>query len=96
MAEIQDGKFEANLGGHIYKKRIRFTGKGKSGSGRTIVCYKKNDKAIFIHGFAKNEKSNLSQKELVAFKELAKILVSLSAEKVKTAIETGDFIEVKS
>ncbi len=71
-------------------------GKGKSGSGRTIVCYKKDDKAIFIHEFSKNEKSNLSRKELFAFKELSKILVGLSVEKIKIAIDAGDFIEVKS
>jgi len=68
LTEVQDGKFEANLGGNVYKKRIRFDGKGKSGSGRSIILYKKSDKAIFIHGFAKNEKSNLSKKELSAFK----------------------------
>ena len=56
LEEIKGGNFEANLGSHLYKKRIRFKGKGKSGSGRTIVCYKKDDRAIYIHGFAKNEK----------------------------------------
>jgi len=56
LEEIRSGKFETNLGGHIYKKRIRFEGKGQSGSGRTIVCYQKGDKAIYVHGFAKNEK----------------------------------------
>ncbi|MCF6291151.1 MAG: type II toxin-antitoxin system RelE/ParE family toxin [Desulfobacterales bacterium] len=81
LREIQEGKFEANLGGHIYKKRIRFEGKGKSGSGRTIICYKTNDRAIYIHGFAKNEKSNLSKKELYALKEFSKILLGLSEEK---------------
>ncbi|MHB8808668.1 MAG: type II toxin-antitoxin system RelE/ParE family toxin [Desulfobulbaceae bacterium] len=89
------GNFEANLGGHIYKKRIRLEGQGKSGGGRTIICYKKNDWAIFIHGFAKNEKSNLSPKELNAFKELAKILFDLSPEDIAVAIKNGDFIEVK-
>ena len=96
LAELKAGSFEANLGGHIYKKRIRFEGKGKSGSGRTIICYKKGDRAIFIHGFAKNEKSNLSRKELYAFKELSKILLGLSAAEVDIAIKNGDFIEVKS
>jgi hypothetical protein len=56
LNEVKDGNYEANLGGHIIKKRIRFQGKGKSGSGRTIICYKHADKAFFIHGFAKNEK----------------------------------------
>jgi hypothetical protein len=95
LEEVSSGKYEANLGGHIYKKRIRFEGKGKSGSGRTIVCYQKGDKAIFVHGFAKNEKLNLSNKELVALKEFAKILLGLSVEQIQIALQAGDFIEVK-
>ena len=94
LKELKNGNFEANLGGNIYKKRIRFQGKGKSGSGRTIICYKKEDRAIFIHGFAKNQKSNLSKKELIVFKELSKILIGLSPEGIDVAIKNGDFIEV--
>ena len=95
LSELKLGSFEANLGGHLFKKRIRFTGKGKSGSGRTIICYKKGDRAIFIHGFAKNEKSNLTRRELIVFKELSKILLAFSPEQVEIAIKNGDFIEVK-
>ena len=95
LSEIQAGIFEANLGGHIYKKRIRFEGQGKSGSGRTIVCYKRSDIAIFVHGFAKNDKDNLSSRELHTFKEFAKILLGLSQDGIAIAIENGDFIEVK-
>jgi len=51
--------------------------------------------AIFIHGFAKSEKSNLSSQELVAFKELAKILLELSPDALSLAIKNSDFIEVK-
>ena len=96
LSEIQAGNFEANLGGNLYKKRIRFKGQGKSGGGRTIISYKKNDRAIFIHGFAKNEKSNLSKKELIAFKELSKILLKLSIKEIAVAIKNGDLMEVKS
>jgi len=94
IEEVQSGNFNANLGGHLYKKRIRFEGQGKSSSGRTIVCYKKGDRAIFIHGFAKNEKSNLSKKELNAFKEFSKILLGFSKKEITLAIESGSFIEV--
>lgn len=96
LNEVQNGDFEANLGGSLFKKRIPFDGKGKSSSGRTIICYRKDDRAIFVHGFAKNEKSNLSVKELRAFKELSKILLGLSIEDIEKAIENGNFIEVKS
>jgi hypothetical protein len=96
LQEVKVGNFEANLGGQIYKKRIRFQGKGKSGSGRTIVCYKKKDRIIFIHGFAKNEKSSLTKKELTGFKEFAQILLAFLPEEIEAAIKNGDFIEVKS
>ena len=95
LSELKDGSFEANLGGHLYKKRIFFDGKGKRSGGRVIICYKKDDRAILVHGFAKKEKSNLSQKELVAFKELSKVLLGFSVEKINFAIENGDFVEVK-
>ncbi|MDA3896413.1 MAG: type II toxin-antitoxin system RelE/ParE family toxin [Desulfobacteraceae bacterium] len=96
LTEIMAGNFEASLGGNIYKKRIRFDGQGKSGGGRTIICYKKDDRAIFVHGFAKNEKSNLSKKELIVFKELSKILLRLSPGEIEIAIKNKDLIEVKS
>ena len=95
LSEVINDSYEANLGGHLYKKRIPFQGQGKSGSGRTIICYRKNDRAIFIHGFAKNEKENLSAKELHVFKEFAKILLGLSHEAISIAIKNGDFVEVK-
>ncbi len=95
LSEIQAGIFEANLGGHLFKKRLRFKGQGKSGSGRAIICYQKDNLAIFIHDFAKNEKNNLSVKELRAFKEFAKILLNLSAENMAAAIENEDFVQVE-
>ena len=95
LLEVENGQYDAALGGHLYKERIRFKDMGKSGSGRTIICCKRADKAIFIHGFAKNEKSNLTRKELIAFKELAKVLVLLSESDIDWAILNGDFVEVK-
>ncbi|MCB2215822.1 MAG: type II toxin-antitoxin system RelE/ParE family toxin [Desulfobulbaceae bacterium] len=96
LSEVISGNYGVNLGGNVYKKRIRFEGQGKSGSGRTIICYKTDDRAIFVHGFTKKEKSNLSDKELVAFKELAKILLNLSSEDLDMAISSGALREVRS
>ncbi len=95
LNELKNGIFDAALGGHLYKKRIRFKGKGKSGSGRTILCYKKEGRAIFIHGFAKNEKENLSTQELAALKEFSKILVGLSEDQLATAVKNGNFKEIQ-
>ncbi len=96
LKDLQKGHYDARLGGYLYKKRIRFQGKGKSGSGRSIIVYKKGARAIFIHGFAKNEKTNISQKELLLFKELGKILLNLPGKSIDIALKNGDFIEVES
>ena len=42
----------------------------------------------------KNEKGNLSKKELHALKEFSKILLKLPPDHIKVAIENGDFVEV--
>lgn len=94
LEDVRQGLCEANLGGHLYKKRIPFKGHGKRGSGRTIVCFKKGQIAIFIHGFAKNETDNLSSKELKAFKAFAKILTGLTPDQISIALKNGDFKEV--
>ena len=95
LNEVEKGSFEASLGGKIIKKRIRFAGQGKSKSGRTIICYQKESMAIFVHGFAKNEKANLSPKELEAFKEFAKILFAYSEADIQKALANGVLIEVR-
>jgi len=51
--------------------------------------------AIFVHGFAKNEKANLSSKELEAFKELAKILFAYSEAEIQKALENEVLFEVR-
>lgn len=92
--EMENGVYDANLGGYIYKKRIATQGKGKRGSLRTIIAYKTKEKAIFIYGYAKNSKSNLSPKEELALKKLAKIYFGYGAHEIKKALHSGELIEV--
>jgi len=95
LSEVGSDIFEADLGGHIIKKRISFSGKGKRGSGRTIICFRKNDRAVFIHGFAKNECSDITDKELKAFRALAKVLLSLSDDELDIAIKNDNLKELE-
>ena len=95
LDEIGQGLVDADLGGNLVKKRIPLQGRGKRGGARAILCGKQGDRIIFPHGFAKNEKSDLSPKELAAFRRLADVLVALEAAQVAEAIDRGIFIEVK-
>lgn len=77
----------ADLGGNLYKIRVKRSGKGKSSGFRTIVAYKKEEKAIFLYGFGKNEKSNIDKVELQYFKKLGSDLLALETKEVTGSIE---------
>jgi hypothetical protein len=96
LTEVIGGTVEANLGGHIFKKRIAKSGQGKRGSFRTIICFKQSDRAVYLHGFSKNDKENISDKELQSLKELAAILLNMNEKELQTAISSGILVEVNN
>jgi len=44
---------DADLGGHVAKKRVALPGRGKGSGSRTLVVYQQGNKAFFVYGFAK-------------------------------------------
>jgi len=63
------GLIDADLGGGLIKQRVASPGKGRSGGYRTIVAYRAQNRAIFFLGFAKSEKDNLKEDELLTARE---------------------------
>ena len=96
VQEMKKGIFEANLGGGIYKKRIPLEGRGKRGGARTIIAFKMHNKAIFTYGYAKNDRSSITDKEEKALKLLAKKYFGYDDEQIARAIKAGEIIEVLS
>jgi hypothetical protein len=94
VEEIEKGLIDANLGGNVYKKRVAKAGQGKSGSTRTIIAFRIEDKAFFIYGFAKNDKDNITNKELEAFKILSNDVLNYSDEKITRLLLTKELVEV--
>jgi len=92
--EMDDGLIDADLGGHVYKKRIAKAGSGKSGGVRTLLVYKAGTSACFIYGFAKNTRANIKDNELKGLKTYAGILFDYSAKELNQAVKTGALIEV--
>lgn len=93
---VAQGQFEANLGGHIYKKRVARPGQGKSGGYRTLICFKQSARAIFVHGFSKSSRDNINNRELKALKELAVILLAMDEKELQKATDAGAFVEVNN
>ncbi|NYS60439.1 type II toxin-antitoxin system RelE/ParE family toxin [Vreelandella salicampi] len=96
VAEMERGLVDADLGGHVVKKRVAVGGRGKSGGGRTLLAYRVGNKAFFVYGFAKNSRANISADELKALKHLAKELLGYGEKALAEAIKHGALIEVKN
>jgi hypothetical protein len=95
VVEMNQGLVDASLGGNVFKKRVAIGGRGKSGGVRTLLAFKLNDIAFFIYGFAKNQQSNITVKELKALKLLAAKLLSYGKHDIAKAISEHELYEVK-
>lgn len=94
VREAEKGLIEADYGGGVIKKRVARPNEGKSGGYRAIILYKQGDKAIFVYGFAKNERDNIGRVEVREFKAYAKELFALSDDNLKTLINSGTLVPV--
>lgn len=92
---MNNGLIDANLGSNIYKKRLGGQGKGKRRSFRTLLAFRLDNKAFFIYGFIKNERDNITNKELKALKLLAEEFFKYSKQKLQEVIDAGELYEVK-
>jgi len=95
-AEVEAGLGDVDLGGGVFKQRVARPGGGKSGGFRTIVAFRAGAHLFFVHGFAKNEKANVTASELMALKNLANVLLGLDEAAVRKAAMAGEFVEVRS
>ncbi len=94
VEQVNKGLVDAALGGNVIKQRIARPGQGKSSGYRTIIIFRKDDKAFFVYGFAKNAQDNISRDELRAFKQAAKALLALSDDQIAELIQQNALVEV--
>ena len=93
VEEILNGLIDADLGGFVIKKRVAVSGRGKRSGLRTLVAFNFSDKLFFVYGFAKNERADITLKELKALKKLAMDLLAYRPVALEKAIEAGELIE---
>jgi len=94
VERAEHGLIDADLGGGVIKQRIARAGAGKSRGYRSILLYRKGDKAFFVYGFPKNELDNIPGDEETLFKKAARSILALSDEQICLLVETGQFEEV--
>lgn len=95
ISEFEQGLYDADLGQHLFKKRVPLSGRGKSGGARTIFFYQKYEKLIFCFGFAKNAKDNLASEDKIVLHQLSGSFLKLNQNEVNKLIKIGKFFEIK-
>jgi len=94
ITEMEAGLIDADLGGNVYKKRIALPGVGKSAGARTLIAGKFSRKWFFLFGFAKNEKDNINDNELVHLQGAANRLLCLTDQDIEEVILNGELKEL--
>ena len=71
IAGVEAGLIDADLGGGLIKQRLPRAGQGKSGGYRMLIAFRWKQRAIFLFGFAKNERDNIDDKQLATLQDIA-------------------------
>lgn len=94
VQEMESGLIDADLGGHLYKKRVARPGAGKSGGYRTLLSARVGHRYVFLHGFPKSDKANITRDERKALQYAGKVFLELSAKGLVKALQAGVLLEV--
>ena len=95
--EVVLGRFEADLGKYLFKKRIPQHNSGKSNGFRVLVGYRKPDssRVVFLYAFAKNERSNITIKEKQALQIVFRQFVAATDQQVTELLSAKEYWEIK-
>ena len=94
VARAAAGLIDADLGGGVIKQRVARSGQGKSGGYRTIILFRRGERAIFAYGFAKKDRENLDRTELTAFRKAAELFLGFDQAAVTAMLKSGAWLEV--
>ena len=94
IVRAEKGIIDADLGGGVIKQRIARPGQGKSGGYRSIILFRRGEKAFFVYGYAKSDLDNIDQNDLADFKKAAKYLFSLSEKELTKLLEDKELMEL--
>jgi hypothetical protein len=89
IARAERGIVDADLGGGLIKQRVARQGQGRSGGYRMMIAFQVKDRAIFLLGFAKNERENISPDELAALRAVVKVWLHAPEPDIATALNEG-------
>lgn len=94
VSGMEAGLVDADLGGGLYKMRVARSSGGKSIGYRTLLCARFGHRYVFLHGFAKRDKANITPTEKRVLQSAAKVFLTLSDVALSEAVRSGVLLEV--
>ena len=97
MKAVRDagkGLIDAELGDGLIKQRIARRGGGKRGGYRTVLAYRRGERAVFLYGFAKSARANVDDDELEVLRRRGARLLNAAEEAIEFMIADDELSEV--
>ncbi|MEN4918368.1 type II toxin-antitoxin system RelE/ParE family toxin [Achromobacter spanius] len=94
IRQMECGLIDADLGGFLYKLRVARPGSGKRGGYRTLLSARIGSGYVFLHGFPKSDKANVTSDEIKALQFAGKVFLGLTAHALSKALQAGVLLEV--
>ena len=94
IARAERGLIDADLGGGVIKQTVARVGQGRSGGYRMLVAYRSGARAVFLFGFAKNERENIDPDELLTLREIGAAWLAADAQRIALALQDAALLEV--
>ena len=87
VARAERGIVDADLGGGLIKQRVARPGQGRSGGFRTLLVYRTTDRSVFVYGFAKSERANVTPDRLVFWRKIAAVYLAMTEDGINAAVD---------
>ena len=87
IAEVWKGQAD-DLGGGVFKKRLN------KNRHRSLIVAKGRRYWVYAYLFAKKDRANIDDKELAAFRKLARTYERLDDQLLDRLLKDGDFTEI--
>jgi hypothetical protein len=89
------GLIDADLGGGIIKQRVARAGQGRSGGYRLLLAYREGHRAVFLYGFAKSERENVTEDELQTLREIGAAWLAADPPQLARAMKANALQEIR-
>jgi hypothetical protein len=87
IQQVSQGQVD-DLGGGVFKKRLN------KNMYRAIILAKAGRFWVYAYLFSKQDRDNIDDDELTAFRQLAKSYATLNEQQTAQLVHNGDFMEI--